>query len=216
MFPTFGRIAPLADYRRIIAPHGAWLVVDESHSFGAVGATGCGAVEACGVGRDRVLAGGSLSKGFGAFGGIAIADAQVIERLWQTPAARGASAGLSAGAAMSAASMRHIRAHPDILVRRDRNAKVLRSTLRDLGFAIDGSGGPVVAFAHGSAAHMRSAQQAMFDDGVLILYSTYVGAGPDGVLRIASFADHEPAHFARLAACLQTHVLQFSGASTYA
>lgn len=210
MFPTFGRVAPLADYARILAPHRAWLVVDESHSFGALGATARGAAEWHGVSEEKILIGGSLSKAFGAFGGIAIGDEETIERLWQSPVARGAAAGLSAGASMSAEAFRYLRGNPQILERRDANRGRLHSTLRALGIAFEPAPGPVAAFAHGDAERMRAAQEAMLEDGIYVLYSNYVGAGPQGVLRIAAFADHEPEHFERLSEALERHLLSYS------
>lgn len=202
MFPTFGRVAPLGRYARIIAPHDAWLIVDESHSFGSVGESGRGASELHGVAGPKTLIGGSLSKGYGAFGGIAVGTAEVIERLWQSPVARGSAAGMSAGAAMSAESFRYIRRNPQILERLKTSTAQLRSAVRSIGLQFEDVEGPVVAFSHGTAAQMRAAQQALLEDGIYILYSTYVGAGPEGVLRIAAFADHEPEHFERLADAL--------------
>ncbi|QGN55461.1 pyridoxal phosphate-dependent aminotransferase family protein [Novosphingobium sp. Gsoil 351] len=207
MFPTFGRVALLAEYAQILAPHNAWLVVDESHSFGAVGATGRGSAELYGVLNTKIVIGGSLSKGYGAFGGIAVGEAETIERLWKSPVARGAAAGMSSGAAMTAEALRYLRAHPEVLDRRDANRQRLHDTLQAMGVAFESTPSPVVAFAHGSADRMRCAQQALLEDGIYILYSNYVGAGADGVLRIAAFADHEPEHFARLAEGLERHLL---------
>ncbi|BBE35298.1 8-amino-7-oxononanoate synthase [Sphingosinicella microcystinivorans] len=207
MFPTFGRVAPLADYARIIAPYDAWLIVDESHSFGSVGESGRGAAELQGVAGPKTLIGGSLSKGYGAFGGIAVGTAEAIERLWQSPVARGSAAGMSAGAAMSAESFRYIRRNPRVLAQLKANTTHLRSLLRGLGLQFEDVDGPVVAFAHGSADQMRAAQQALLEEGIYILYSTYVGAGPEGVLRIAAFADHKPEHFERLAQALTRKLL---------
>lgn len=207
MFPTFGRVAPLADYARILAPHDAWLIVDESHSFGSVGKQGRGAAELHGVTGEKTLIGGSLSKGYGAFGGIALGTTDAIERLWQSPVARGSAAGMAAGAAMSAESFRYIRKNPQILTQLKDNTAQLRSTLRGIGLRFEDVEGPVVAFAHGSSEAMRAAQQALLEDGIYILYSTYVGAGPEGVLRIAAFADHKPEHFERLSQALKRHLL---------
>ena len=38
----------------------------------------------------------------------------------------------------------------------------------------------------------------LWADGIYVIYSTYIGAGPEGALRIAAFADHEIADFERL------------------
>ncbi len=198
MFPTRGAIAPLADYAGILSRHDGWLVVDESHAFGTLGDRGRGAVEHAGLPRRRVVAGGSMAKAFGAHGGLAIGDAAIIEQLWTAPAARGAALGCSAGAAMSAASMRQVRANPALLARLRRNAQALRQGLRSLGLEIDEHDSPVVAVTRGSAATMQSIQARLLERDIFIAYSTYVGSGPAGVLRLAAFADHRDQDIQRL------------------
>lgn len=202
MFATRGTVAPLAGYARLLQRHDGWLVVDESHAFGVLGANGCGAVEACGITRDRVVAGGSTGKAFGAHGGIALGTASVIERLWRSPAARGASPGCSAGAAMTARSLQLVRQRPDLRERLHANTQLLKRSLRQLGLAIDDNGSPVTAFIVGDAQRMRDIQESLMKEDIFITYSNYVGAGPEGVLRVAAFADHQEADIHRLQSAL--------------
>lgn len=198
MFPTWGSIPPLKAYADLLVPRDGWLVVDESHAFGCVGPRGRGAVELAGIARDRVLAGGSMAKAIGGHGGLAIGSAALIEQLWKTPAARGAALGCSAGAAMTAAGLRHVQGNPGLLERLRHNVRLLRQGLRALGLQPVEHEGPLAAFKYGSAADMARIQRALADRGILIAYSTYVGAGPDGMLRIAAFADHTDADIERL------------------
>lgn len=198
MFPTRGSIAPLKAYAALLAPHDGWLVVDESHAFGCVGPRGRGAVELAGLPRDRILVGGSMAKAIGAHGGLAVGSSAVIEQLWRAPAARGAVLGCSAGAAMTAAGLRHVRSNPDLLQRLRRNVRNMRQGLRKLGWAPEENEGPLATFEHGSAADMIGIQRTLMDQGIFIAYSTYVGAGAEGVLRVAVFADHTDADIQRL------------------
>lgn len=202
MFATFGTSPPLAEYQRLIDRHGGWLLVDESHSFGSLGATGQGACEMTGISGDRVLRGGSMAKAFCAYGGLTVGSAEAIARLWQTPIARGAVSGMSAGAAMTAASLRYVRANPERLEALRTNAARLKQALRGYGFAVEDNGSPVAAFVHGDAAQMQAIQQALWAQGIFVIYSTYVGAGPEGALRIAAFADHQAEDYERLAEAL--------------
>jgi hypothetical protein len=39
-------------------------------------------------------------------------------------------------------------------------------------------------------SEMRAVQQRLFDRGICIYHSTYLGAGPEGVIRCAVFRDH--------------------------
>jgi len=202
MFATRGTVAPLADYDRLLRRHAGWLVVDESHSFGVLGAQGRGAVEACGIAPDRVVAGGSMSKAFGAHGGIALGPARIIEHLWQAPAARGAALGSSAGAAMTACSLQLVRRQPGLRERLRSNTQLLKRSLRQLGLAIDDNDSPISAFIVGDAQRMRNIQETLMQEDIFITYSQYVGAGPEGVLRVAAFADHQAADIHRLQSAL--------------
>jgi len=202
MFPTYGAIAPLDIYARLASQRDGWLVVDESHSFGVLGENGRGAVEACGIARDRVIAGGSTAKAFAAHGGIAVGPAAMIERLWKTPAARGAALGSAAGAAMTAASLQLVQAHPALRARLLSNTRALKRGLRALGLAVESNDSPVTAFSHGDAARMRAIQASLMEMDIFITYSTYIGAGPEGVLRLAAFADHNDNDIGRLLTAL--------------
>ncbi|MCZ8132602.1 MAG: aminotransferase class I/II-fold pyridoxal phosphate-dependent enzyme [Steroidobacteraceae bacterium] len=198
---------PLAEYRPLLDPHGGWLLVDESHAFGVIGPTGRGAVEAHGVRGARVLAGGSLGKAFSAYGGLAVGPADAIARLWQTPAARGAASGMSAGAAMFAASLACPERDPGRLQRLRDNVHRLKAGLRGLGLDAGDTEAPVATFVDGTAKRMKKLQRQLFDEqAVFVIYSTYVGAGPHGALRIAAFADHEPADIDRLLHALRRHL----------
>lgn len=198
MFATFGTSPPLDAYSAVIAPYDGWLVVDESHSFGSLGEAGRGACELFGVEGPRTIAGGSMGKAFCAHGGLAVGSADTIARLWSSSAAKGSVSGTSMGAAMTAAALRHVRTHPERLARLRRNGQALKAMLRSLGLAPVDNSSSVAAFEHGPAAKMKSIQAALWDAGIFVIYSTYVGAGPEGALRIAAFADHDEGDFVRL------------------
>lgn len=206
-FPTFGNIPPLANYAKIAERYGAWLIVDESHGFGAVGKTGRGACEDAQVlGHPKIIAGGSASKGLGAYGGLCLASGAVIDRLWQAPAARGAALGISSGAMMLVASLDHLRANPEIFLARDANCRMLHQRLSAIGIDCPDPRTPIFAFRHGSAKDMQRAQQFLYDNQIFIIYSQYVGAGAEGALRIAVFADHTVDHIERLCVALDKHL----------
>lgn len=203
MFATTGAIAPLSAYAQVIASSDGWLVVDESHAFGTIGPQGRGSAELAQLPFHRLVVGGSAAKAFGAHGGLALGDARAIAQLWRTPVARGAVLGCSAGAAMTAESLRLIRKRPEILQRLRENARSLKAGLRALGLTVEDSAGPIAAFVHGDSLRMQRIQRALWDQGIFVAYSTYVGAGPMGVLRCAAFADHTPEQIARLLGALR-------------
>ncbi|MEM7730067.1 MAG: pyridoxal phosphate-dependent aminotransferase family protein [Pseudomonadota bacterium] len=203
MFATYGTSPPLNRYRQLLDTHAGWLVIDESHSFGCIGPTGRGAYEAFGVQGDMTIFGGSMAKSFCAHGGMAMGSSEAIARCWKTPSARGAVSGTSAGAAMTATSLKLVADSPDLLQKLRRNADYMKMSLRHAGYDFESTDSPVAAFECGSARYMAELQQHLWRDGIFVIYSNYVGAGPEGAIRIAAFSDHEFADFDRLIDSLQ-------------
>lgn len=79
LYSTDGDIAPLAELVEVCERHGAALVVDETHSFGAQGPEGAGLVVALGL-ADRVhFRTVGLSKAVASRGGLVVASRRNIE-----------------------------------------------------------------------------------------------------------------------------------------
>src|SRR5205807_668567 len=84
VFSMDGDLAPLPELSRAARDAGAWLVVDDAHGLGVVGASGRGALEHFGLdaGEVPVLV-GTLGKAFGSFGAFVAGGADLIELLIQ-------------------------------------------------------------------------------------------------------------------------------------
>jgi 8-amino-7-oxononanoate synthase len=84
VFSMDGDVGPLADLARIAKSHDAWLVVDDAHGLGVIGATGRGAAEHFGLDADAVpILVGTLGKAFGSFGAFVAGSGELIELLMQ-------------------------------------------------------------------------------------------------------------------------------------
>src|SRR5882757_9900669 len=84
VFSMDGDVGPLADLARFSKSHDAWLVVDDAHGLGVIGATGRGAVEHFGLDAEAVpVLVGTLGKAFGSFGAFVAGSAELIELLMQ-------------------------------------------------------------------------------------------------------------------------------------
>jgi 8-amino-7-oxononanoate synthase len=84
VFSMDGDIAPLAALASVCRARGAWLVVDDAHGLGVVGAAGRGSVDAAGLGLDDVpVLVGTLGKAFGTFGAFIAGSHDLIEFLIQ-------------------------------------------------------------------------------------------------------------------------------------
>ncbi len=84
VFSMDGDVAPLAQISNITAQQGGWLMVDDAHGVGVLGATGAGIVEQQGLSIDQVpILMGTLGKSFGTFGAFVAGSETLIETLIQ-------------------------------------------------------------------------------------------------------------------------------------
>ena len=84
VFSMDGDLAPLPEISTIAAKHNGWLMVDDAHGVGVLGATGGGIVEAQNLSIDQVpILMGTLGKSFGTFGAFVAGSEALIETLIQ-------------------------------------------------------------------------------------------------------------------------------------
>jgi len=192
VFATTGRVPPLGDYARAIAPYDGRLFIDESHAFGVVGRAGRGGAEYCGV-EDLVASGATLSKAFCAQGALVGCSAEAAVQIRSLPAVRGACAGSPISAAVSSASLGYVAAHPELRQELSVLTDYFRERLRGIGLNVIESPAPIVSFRCGSRRDMQALQGRMLERGIHIYHSTYLGAGEEGMIRCAVFRDHSKA-----------------------
>ncbi|TFW11606.1 8-amino-7-oxononanoate synthase [Massilia arenosa] len=83
VFSMDGNLAPLPQLLALCEQHDAWLVVDDAHGFGMLGARGHGALEHFGLRSPNLVYVGTLGKAAGVSGAFVAAHASVIETLVQ-------------------------------------------------------------------------------------------------------------------------------------
>jgi 8-amino-7-oxononanoate synthase len=84
LFSMDGDVAPLRELAALAARQRAWLLVDDAHGLGVLGASGRGSLELAGLGAAAVpLLVGTLGKAFGGFGAFVAGDRDLIELLLQ-------------------------------------------------------------------------------------------------------------------------------------
>jgi len=82
VFSMDGDVAPLPQMMALKEQHAAWLLLDEAHAFGVVGATGRGTFEYFAYEPDAdTLRVGTLGKAFGVFGAFVAGTQVAIETL---------------------------------------------------------------------------------------------------------------------------------------
>jgi 8-amino-7-oxononanoate synthase len=81
VFSMDGDIAPLPELLALCEKHDAWLLVDDAHGFGVLGAQGRGSLAHFGLDSARIILMGTLGKAAGVSGAFVAAEQVVIDTL---------------------------------------------------------------------------------------------------------------------------------------
>lgn len=194
IYSMLGDRAPLADIVDVKRKYGAYLLVDEAHSLGVVGATGRGVTEEVGVEEHVDFIVGTFSKSLGSTGGFCTSDYPELHlaRYMSRPYMFTASPCPSVIASTRVA-LRILQERPELRQRLWENAHRLYHRLHDLGFTLGADLSPVIA------ALLKSQEEAVAFWGALLERGVYVNlmlppAAPNGMslLRCSVSAAHTP------------------------
>ena len=83
VFSMDGDIAPVPQLLELCERHDAWLLLDDAHGFGVLGAGGRGALSHFGATSPRLIYMATLGKAAGVFGAFVAAQREVVEILVQ-------------------------------------------------------------------------------------------------------------------------------------
>ena len=200
LYSMLGDRAPLAQIVAVKERYGAYLLVDEAHSLGVLGANGRGLAEAAGVeeGVDFVV--GTFSKSLGAIGGFCVSDHPELNLV------RYASRPYVFTASSSPSVIASTRTALKILQKRSElrqqlwvNADKLYHTLQDLGFSMGPEPSPIVAVRLAEKAEAFALWSGLLEQGVYVNL-VLPPATPDGncLLRSSVSAAHTPQQMERI------------------
>jgi len=165
-----GDCCPLPEIVKAAKAYGAFVMVDEAHSFGVLGATGRGVDEHFGLSPSDVdIWVGALSKAIPSNGGFVAGGRELVLYLQHRAGPFVFSSALNPSAAGAAlASLEVIEAEPWRIAAAHSNAKLLREGLARLGLDSGASTTPVVPVLIGEdrAAYELAAQ--LHHRGVLV------------------------------------------------
>jgi 8-amino-7-oxononanoate synthase len=194
MFSVLGDTAPLAKIVQLKNRYGALLLVDEAHSLGVYGASGCGVAEAEAVLGEVDFVVGTFSKSLGAMGGFCVSPHPELEliRYVSRPFIFTASSSPSIIASTHEA-LRQLRARPELRETLWRNANRLYEGLEALDLHLGPEVSPVVAVRLAKNEDALSCWNRLLEAGV---YTNLMipPASPDGFsyLRCSVSAAHTP------------------------
>ncbi|MGX9962094.1 aminotransferase class I/II-fold pyridoxal phosphate-dependent enzyme [Roseomonas sp. F4] len=188
-----GDVPDLAALVQIARKHDAWLMVDDAHGLGCVGATGKGVFEAAEVDPAEVdIWMGTLSKTLCAAGGYIAARSDLIDWLRHTVPGFVYSVGLSPPlAASAAAAMDVMAAEPWRVAKLQANARLFRDLCRQHGFDTGASEGlSIVPVVLGSSVRAVRVSVALLEHGVNALPIVFP-AVPEKLARLRFFLSAE-------------------------
>jgi 8-amino-7-oxononanoate synthase len=203
-----GDIPDLPRFIEMARRHDAWLMVDEAHGMGVVGATGHGIHEHHGVdAREVDIWMGTFSKTLSGCGGYIAGNADLVAWLKHSTPGFLYSVGMApalAAAALEALGILH--AEPERVARLQANAALFLRLAKQAGFDTGTSAGfAIVPVIVGSSVGAARLSQALFDRGINVQPILYP-AVPDSSARLRFFlsADHTPAQLHETIAALRS------------
>lgn len=201
VFSMDGDLAELPQLAASARAKGAWLMVDDAHGFGALGATGGGIVEHFGLGLDDVqVLVGTLGKGFGTAGAFVAGSEELIETLVQF--ARPYIYTTSQPPALACATLRSLQLLRSEHWRREHLATLIaqfRQGAARLGLTLMDSFTPIQPILIGDAGRALHLSRLLRERGVLVtaIRPPTVPVG-SARLRVTLSAAHSSAQVQRL------------------
>jgi 8-amino-7-oxononanoate synthase len=193
VFSMDGDLAPVPELARTARATGAWLLLDDAHGLGVIGATGRGTLEHYGLDAAQVpVLVGTLGKAFGSFGAFVAGDAELIEFLLQKARAYVYTTALPQPvAAASRAALQLVRTEGWRRTRLQTLIARFRSLALAAGVPLMQSSTPIQPVLIGTTARALSVQRQLAAAGycVIAIRPPTVPAG-SARLRVALSATH--------------------------
>jgi 8-amino-7-oxononanoate synthase len=205
VFPISGEIAPVPAYLKVLeAFEGGWLCLDDAHATGVLGAHGRGTLDYFGIQPAQAqvacaLAGHTLSKAIGGYGGLIGGPAALIEELERNNR-------VTVGASppplpVAAASAQALTLAGEGAARQQlwENVARARNGLCALGWPLDDTPVPILCLGARPGIDLGGLKDALFARDLCVAHvRAYSSTPPGGALRIAIFANHTAGQIERL------------------
>jgi 8-amino-7-oxononanoate synthase len=194
VFSMDGDLAPVRELAALAKQQQAWLLIDDAHGLGVLGAHGGGVVELAGLGAAEVpLLIGTLGKAFGSFGAFVAGDAALIDYLLQRARSYIYTTALPpAVAAASSAALALVRSEGWRRTRLAAHVARFRAGALQLGFTLGASTTPIQPLLIGAASDAVALSAALRAAGfwVAAIRPPTVPAG-SARLRVTLSAAHD-------------------------
>ncbi|MEN8191184.1 MAG: aminotransferase class I/II-fold pyridoxal phosphate-dependent enzyme [Bacteroidota bacterium] len=184
VFPARGDIPPLDEYAEILSDYNGKILIDDAHAMAVVGNTGKGSWEEKGIDRELIYQTGTLSKGFGTFGGIIPGSAELIKKIQKKSDAYVGSTGLALPLAAAAIkSISYIKSNQRLIHELQQKTLVLKEKFADLGFEMPMTSAPIFSITLNDVEKNKMLKNIFVENGIYPSFINYPGAPPGGHFR---------------------------------
>jgi 8-amino-7-oxononanoate synthase len=207
VFSMDGDLAPLPSLADLARGHQAWLMVDDAHGLGVLGAGGGGILGHYGMTMEDVpILMGTLGKGFGTYGAFVAGSEELIETLIQQ--ARSYIYTTAPPAALAEATLVSLRLAQQENWRRDRLRSLIvnfRRAVEQIGLPLMDSTTPIQPIVAGTSRQALAWSRRLEEQGLLVS-AIRPPTVPEGSarLRITLSANHTDRQLDRLLNALST------------
>ena len=210
LFPVMGSLAPIRDYLAITKKYDGVVWIDDAHGVGILGTHGRGTCEARGSSSSRIYLGATLSKAFGAYGGIIVGNRDFIGKIRSGNVITGSSSPMNAAVAAGLKGLELVQENKHLRKKLWENARYMREGLEHMRINIETDfipemhgTVPIFSFTHRNEKTMRSIHSYLMKEGIYTQYTNYRGAGSEGIIRVVVSSSHKKVEIVKL-----THTLK--------
>lgn len=185
-----GSLAPLVSYAKLLSRRG-WLVVDDAHGLGVLGEHGRGTPEQCGLRFPRLVHTGTLSKAFGAYGGVILAPPALLHRL--RTASRQYAGSTPCPLPLVAAALAAIdllTRDPGFRSRLQTNTRHAKARLRAAGLSLPDTPSPILSVSVKNSSAAASLRNRLLKHGIFPSLVRYPGGPKTGYFRFVLSSEH--------------------------
>jgi 8-amino-7-oxononanoate synthase len=204
VFSMDGDVAPLPEIAAACERHGAWLLVDDAHGVGVLGAKGHGCLEHFALASARVICMATLGKALGGYGAFVAGPAEVVEWLLQRARTLIYSTALPPmAAAVAIEAMDVVDAEPGRVARLRERIAGFRAAAARAGLELPESSTAIQPVIVGDAARAVRVSARLAERGFLVpaIRPPTVAEG-SARLRVSICADHDPGILGALASAI--------------
>ena len=191
LFAHDGSVAPLAEYREALSPD-ALLLVDDAHGAGVLGPSNQGTHDHCGVSRRRLVQTTTLTKAFGAAGGVILCTHDLREKIFENSALfQGSTPPPIPMACAALKSLEILKSDSSFRGRLTANKNYLLTRLQQAGVVIGpNTPGPVWSFVPASVEQRDKLYHSLVSRRIYPPLIRYPGGPAIGYFRFAISSEH--------------------------